>query len=192
MKIIKKTYDEQNELLLVDDIFEKMNVSDVYSHGQKVSCSDAGDYVSIDKDFSVGEGDEKLELKSGQIVSAYDDNELYQKIWDRTKGESDEYVCFENEKCTGYTYWDGHNHNTITVSVENGEPTHEICEGEEFEKMISEYDTAEKIKDVPGGEVWKSENFIYQKSFWQGHFEIASVETVEDYNFRISDYANQI
>lgn len=185
MNIIKKLNSEENTYLLVNDIFETMNVSGVYTNfGQKVGSANAGDYLSIEKDFSFEHNGETIECKKGEIVSAYENPEKYEAIWQQSKGKNNENVTFEYEKCTGYTFWNGQNFKTITVQVENGEPTHEICEGEEFEKIISEYETAEKVKDVTGGEIWKSENFYYKKSYWQGHFEVAEVESIEDYEMR--------
>jgi len=186
MQIIKSNYSEETMFLLVNDIFEKTKVSDTYAQfGQKVSSYDAGDYLSIDKSFDIVINEDEKHLEAGEIISAYNDSELYNAIWNLTKGENSGYVTFEYEYCSAFTFWDGHNFKTITSAVENGDATHEICEGEGFNKMISEYETAEKIGDIPGGEVWQSENFIYHKSFWQGHFEIAEVETIEDYNSRI-------
>jgi len=185
MQIIKKLNTDKDEFLLVGDIFQKTKVSDCYSNfGQKVSNYDAGDYLSISKPFKITVDEETTELKEGEIISADFNQELYSSIHKIKGGESDDEVTFEYEYCSAYTFWDGHNFKTITAAVENGEPTHEICEGEDFDKMISEYDTAEKIKNVPGGEILKSENFIYQKSFWQGHFEIATVETIGEYETR--------
>lgn len=210
MQIIKKLNSEENELLLVNDIFETMNVSDVYYSGQKTGEEAAGDYsiynqyASADhdciKDFvntlNASQDEEDylvsiLEISGDELLIPDSYDESYTDIITSIdEAKAHEFILNwekENaiyEKCTAHTYWDGHNFKTITVQVENGEPTHEICEGEEFEKMIAEYETAEKVKDVTGGEIWKSENFYYNKSFWQGHFEIAEVENIEDYEMR--------
>ena len=189
MQIIKSQHEENAKLLLVDIAWEELNISDTYdNYGQRVSSSDAGDHIAIGKTFEekfVNDDDEEVELKEGDVISAYDNSELFDWIWEKTKGKDNEYFEFHYQTVTGFNYWDGNNHKTIVIADSYNDPTHEVLEGEEYDQMIAEYETAEKIKEGFGTETLLSKNFVYTVSNFSGAFEVATVETIEDFEARI-------
>lgn len=204
MQIIKKQFEENEKLLLVNIAWEELNVSDTYDdNGQKIDSATAGDSLDLLTIKAVEIANKELKneddgydsLKEddlfsvGDNVSAYEDSAVYDNILTCLKSscvEGEDYALY-NETVTGYTYWDGHNNKTITIAQPNYEPSHKVLEGEEYDKMIAEYETAKEIKEGFGFRVLESENFIYTENNFAGTFEKAVVETIENYHWRIAE-----
>lgn len=190
MQIIKSQHEENAKLLLVDIAWEELNVSDTYdNYGQKVDSSDAGDCITLNSLQAVkywNEDDEEdVEENAGAIgetISAFDYPNSYEKI--TTELIEGEDYTYQKSIVTGFNYWDGNNHKTIIVADPISDPTYQILEGEEYEKMIAEYENKEQIAFEIGKRSYKSKDFVYTEIDFAGAFEIAEVELIEDYELR--------
>ena len=200
MKIIRQINTVNSKLLLVDEsIFEIMNLSDSYdSYGQQISCSDAGDSIEIITDHAVQDlqnnataAVENVVFK-GEIIRAFDDSVNYADIFDLIPISFDlaktiDYKIYR-KKVTGCTYLEDQNCKTIIIKHENGNPTHEIMKGAEYDIMIAEYNNADLLTEGFKTRILTSKNYEYKESKYQKrYFEIitiAEVETIHDFNFK--------
>lgn len=188
MKIIKSNSEENAKLLLVGEIFETLNMSDTYAeYGMQISAEDAGDSIEVLKDVNnfVWDGSYKTTLAKDDIITAFSDPELYRYLNNKYKGTDNEYFQFHKETVLGYTYHNGQIWKTITVDQPNGEPSHQIMEGELFDQIIAEYENAKQIDEGFGLKILQSKNFVYTESNFTGDFELATVETIEEYQYRL-------
>lgn len=80
-----------------------------------------------------------------------------------------------------YNYHDGHNWQTVTIDASHGEPTH-IRIGKEEEKMILRHYRVAKAKGWkdagPGLRKCSTSKFEFTESYWQGSWELATVESI--------------
>lgn len=190
MQIIKKQFEENEEVLLLVDIdWEQINVSDTYdNYGQQISSSDAGDSITLNSLKAVkiwsAEFDEYEENPQaiGESISAYDYPTAYEEII-TTLIENEDFT-YHRETVTGFNYWNGQNHKTITIATPNGEPTHEVLEGAGYQQMIAEYENTKFLSESFGLQTFLGENFVYSKSSFADDFEIAAVETIADFEER--------
>lgn len=123
---------------------ETLNVSDTYDqYGQKISASDAGDHLELLTETAVElandtwnevdaeDEDYVVKFTIGDIVSAYENSDVYREITNNCEEEVD-YNVFKST-CQGFNYWDGNNWRTIVTSSEDdGGVTHEIEDDEEI------------------------------------------------------------
>ena len=103
----------------------------------------------------------------------------------------------ENETFTevkGFTFWNGHNWQTITTSFDNGEPTHRIVDDK---TIAAELNKAIEEKEFEGEgfgcKIYRGNGYVVVDSFWNGtwsQFEIVPVSeyeaeqnTSKDYNY---------
>ena len=162
---------------------ETLNVSDCYDgNGQQISNADAGDnIVSLDEEEAEwlnthdedGDEVEKDEddtiYKVGDNLSAYEDRGMFSAFVFNFPDRE-----IEKETCEGFTYWDGHNFQTITVSVDNGEPTHYIEDDEETLNLLNEaveLAETENGEKKAGYENWKTEKMEINESPFQEAWE---------------------
>src|SRR3990167_8559695 len=164
-------------------VIKTLNVSDCYGqYGQQISNADAGDNImsldeaevlwlnTHDEDGDEVEKDEDDTIyKVGDNLSAYDCKSLFSAFVFNFPDRE-----IEKETCEGFTYWDGHNFQTITVSVDNGEPTHYIEDDEETLKLLNEaveLAETENGEKKAGYETWKTEKMEITESQFQDAWE---------------------
>jgi hypothetical protein len=127
------------------DKIETLNVSDCYdNNGQQVGAYNASDYISL-----TSEDAEILNKWCNTNAEKLDDEEGTKYCFvqgDIIMGDDFRFDIFTGTiskdsimrtTCKGFTFWNGNNHKTITVSVEHGEPTHSIVTDEKLIEKLN-------------------------------------------------------
>jgi len=109
------------------DRIETMPVSSSYDrYGQKISASDAGDYLELLNQDAVDAANNaaSVEFEAGDYVSAYEHAAAFNAVVNSCVRGID--YSLEETTFEGFTYWDGHNWQTVVVSSFDDNNTHEI------------------------------------------------------------------
>jgi hypothetical protein len=184
------------------DKIETLNLFETYDqHGQKVGHTNAGDYhldnsdgtyamqdciKAINEKFGIGLNDVDVTIiKNGEEFEV-DHNDMG---WNES--EVNDFIKEwrkENESLTeveGFTYWDGRNWKTITTSVDDGEPSHEVVSDE---KLVAELHDAIENKSFEvsgfGCDVYSHDQWAVIDSNWQGTWASYEIMSMIDYEYR--------
>lgn len=179
---LKTAYEFDGHYLAIHaDKIETLNVSDSYDNfGQKISASDAGDYLEINKDLAVEVDGELRQFSAGENVCAYDDRYAYDDLI-RTFEDGEEITIFRTE-FSGFNFWDGHNWKTVVVSSIDDQVTHEIEDDEEIIARLNEALENEEFESEGFG----TKNYRYKDakitySQFSGAWEYADITLDNDF-----------
>lgn len=192
--VIRKTNKIEDNLLIVkENWFKSINLCEAYdSYGQKSGCYQAGCYSldncasnalkdlkqEISEKFGIEENNiniiesgENFEIEAGDGEEfGFNEDAVNEFISDwREKNE------YHIEISDTYTFWNGNNHQTITISDEYGEPDYERIDEKEEEKILSDYENCSYECEGHGFRHYTGEKYNFAHSAWQGSFEIAIV-----------------
>lgn len=205
---LTKAYNEGETIYyaIPADKIETLNLFETYDgYGQLVGHYNAGDYA-IGNSASDAKADcekaieEKFNL-TGVIIS--DDNvySIYNEVVDYSFDDDSDFQKQvidindfieewkkENEtlaEVEGFTYWDGHNFQTIITRIDDGEPTHNVVNDE---SLVRELNDAIENKSFEakgfGCEVYSHDKWVVIDSNWQGTWELYQIMSLEDYAFK--------
>lgn len=196
--------EEQKYFAIEASKIETLNVSDTYSgYGQKVDAGDAGDHLELLTDKAVKIANDTynkehsdledydeyiIKFSKGDIISAYDFRSEYDAVVEQTV-EDDDYQPFK-ETCKGFTYWDGHNWQTITVEQENGAPSHSIVDEEDLTEELNEAITNKSFKEKGFGfDLYERGQWVITDGYYQGVWAAYEIEELAQYEAR-KEYQN--
>lgn len=162
--------------------FEKVDECETYTdYGQKVGCENAG-CNTLDNSYSTELHNSFL----ADVKSAGFEIEEDASLSDILNTENEELQAFieqwkkENEshsECTSYDYWDGHNWQSIVIENESGNTYYSELTEEEQLPILKEYENADFTNWESGFCTEETENYIFEKSQFQGYFGLASVQS---------------
>jgi len=179
-----------------EDRIETLNVSDCYAdYGQRISNSDAGDSLELLSERAVlianGESDEDdvNGHKIGDSIYAYDDSATFDLILeDKLLKEGEDY-SLNCDTCEGFTFWDGHNWQTITTSANNGEPSHSIVDDEELIKELNAaIENKEFEKEGFGRKIYTHDGWVVIDSYCQGEWAAYDIISSSEYEMNQANY----
>lgn len=173
-----KTTGEDPKLFIADVKFEYMPISDTYRFGQQISHSDAGDYLEFNKYTILDKDDEVTSFLQGEVVLAYNDPQLFNKIIENISKDS---YNLHQETVLAYNYWDGSNWKTLTLSGDS--PFLEFFHERSGFDIIEDYKDAQFLTESFGTQVLCSDQYVFTKHSFQGTWYIAMVQTTEEYHF---------
>jgi hypothetical protein len=170
-----------------EDRIEVMSVSVSYDdYGQKISASDAGDYLEIlsqkaaeianiewnDQD---AEGDDFVKkFKVGDTISAYERTLEFDAILSLCEEGVD--YKLEETQFSGFNYHDGHKWQTISVDSIDDNNSHEIEEDEEIiARLNAALENAEFESEGFGIETRRHEDAVVTYSQFQSAWEYATI-----------------
>lgn len=173
-------YPERNWLAISKGRIETLNVSDTYgNNGQIISNSDAGDSLELISEKSVKFANDKFneaneeyinKFKIGDFIYDYD----FGNEFDAVQGnciEGEDFVFYKST-VKGFNFWNGHSWETITVSVEEGEPSHELNEDEELENELNQViENMVFVKESHGKRQFETDEYIIIESAFADDFE---------------------
>jgi len=192
MKTIKNLLDDVVLLINDDDIINGY-LHDTYSeYGQQLSSYDAGDWCFEDAEF-MREAQAEAEKKLGnidwdlfeietigdteiEISSDEEDSDMAEKIQAIMNSWAEKnYAATE---ATYINYWDGHNYKSIVLSFGDCVSEEwELLSDEEAKEYVDLFDEAEFGDWERGIKTAIVGGYKIEKSQWEGHFEIASIES---------------
>lgn len=187
-------FGELNPWLVVNQEVETLKVSDTYgNYGQKVDACDAGDSIELLSSKAVEianrvalEYDEDAEsFEIGDFISACDNNDIYDDVLAAVSElkEFEDYTIWAST-VEGFNYWDGSNWQTVTVSCEVGEPSHEILTDDDLIKELDEaIDEKSFIKEGFGTRIYESEKYYIVENSFASHFELYEIYDKEETDF---------
>jgi len=172
---------------------EDIAVSDSFGNcGQKVSSADAGDYIEIFTPWAAvvanetwndenAEGEDFVErFTTGDNVSAYDHLFEFDAILEICE-EGVDYNLVK-EVLRGFTFWNGHNWETVSVDYEFGETTHEIEDDEETIAQLNDaIDNKEFISQGNGLTIYGFKDAEITESQYIDAWEIYSITLENDF-----------
>lgn len=172
--VLKNNFSEESEIVIAKkSAFEVINISETFNrYGQRVGNSNAGDHLSISKDFSLEIDEETVDFIEGQIISANDNHLYFTAI---LIGAPEDVFESHQETLIGYTYYDGHNYKTISIQVENGESTHTQLSEEESEKILKDYSSSKVVEQGLNSKVSEGDEFLFVEFNFQSNWELARV-----------------
>lgn len=173
-------YPERNWLAISKGRIETLNVSDTYgNNGQIISNSDAGDSLELISEKSVKFANDKFneaneeyinKFKIGDFIYDYD----FGNEFDAVQGnciEGEDFVFYKST-VKGFNFWNGHSWETITVSVEEGESSHELNEDEELENELNQViENMVFVKESHGKRQFETDEYIIIESAFADDFE---------------------
>jgi hypothetical protein len=170
MILVKLLYQEQEEdvLYLIDENrIETMPVSDTYNNdGLLLGSYGAGDSIEILSENLVAfankyeeENDSDFEWEIGQLVEAYYNTDLFDKIKSNKQLKQDKDYKLYQLTCKGYNYWNGKKYQSVILedSFDNSFVTHEIIDEDELLALVN--------KAVKEKEYVKEENGVIFYSY---------------------------
>lgn len=183
-KFLTENYNEgpTTYYAISEDRIEPINYSDTYDgYGQKVSSSDAGDYLYLDTDKAVevanrcaNKYEEYEEVSAdysiGAYISAYDERALYDDILDayNVYELTDSDIQINKSTVEGFNFWNGHNWRTITTGVGGYGPTHIVVSDETLIKELQEaVDNMKFTKHLPGLKIYSYGKYRIVESCFQ-------------------------
>lgn len=192
MKAIQNLLDDVVLLINDDDIINGY-LHDTYSeYGQPFSAYDSGDWCFQQEDF-LREAQKESEKKLGkidwdcfeietigdteiEISSDEEDNDMAEKIQTIMNDWAEKnYAATE---ATYINYWDGHNYKSIVLSFGDCvSEEYSQLDDEEAKEYIDLFNEAEFDDWNRGIKTAIVGGYKIEKSQWEGHFEIASIES---------------
>lgn len=170
MILVKLLYQEQEEdvLYLIDENrIETMLVSDTYNNdGLLLGSYGAGDSIEILSENLVAfankyeeENDSDFEWEIGQLVEAYYNTDLFDKIKSNKQLKQDKDYKLYQLTCEGYNYWNGKKYQSVILedSFDNSFVTHEIIDEDKLLALVN--------KAVKEKEYVKEENGVIFYSY---------------------------
>lgn len=193
-------YNSNNEkqiVLISEDQIESKNLCETYDdNGQECGCYNAGCYAINNSDSDFIKDLKKAISEKFGVLPDYDINSSTPDsgyiVWDDnveddelTNVDEDAINLFMNEwikentshcEATVFEYHDGSNWHSLAVSVEGVDPALEEVEEELNEKIIAEYNDADRTEFKMGKMVFESENFVFTVTQFASDWTIAEVE----------------
>lgn len=185
---------ERQLVIINEDQIETKKLCETYDeHGQQCGCYAAGCY-SLDNSESDFENDLRNAVeKEFGLLSAYNIMNTLGACVFEFEEEPDEtddtdveaiesfinaWVKENTSHCdaTVFEYHDGSNWHSLAIDVEGVDPALEEVEDELNEKIISEYEDAERTEFVMGKMVFESDSFIFTVTQFASDWTIAEVE----------------
>lgn len=149
-------------------------------YGQEVSHYDAGDNIELNSDKAVEianrvgrEGDSDATFEVGDYVSAYDNSDIFDDVYEALQNEASEedYTEFF-DTVEGFNFFNGSNWQTITVRDDFNEPTHELCDDQALiDRMNKAIEVMNFVKEENGKRFFETEDFEIVESAWASDFE---------------------
>lgn len=186
---------EDGKMYIADkSIFSELAISNCYGpYGQKISCADAGDYVEIlsseaaemVEEYRSEDGHAVSEVKKGAVITAYDDNDVFQMLFDTffLEENGEKHCAFSFEKWLAYTFWDGHNWKTITLTSPEV-PSFTEMVGDEPAKIIAEWENkGDDCEKEFGQEIYTCEKYEFTVSHFACSWALAEVEYADKITF---------
>ena len=160
--------------------FETVAISDTYDqYGQKVEAGNAGDHLVIlsEKAATIAAEEAEKEFAVNEIVAAFDNSTAYDAIVNHADTvEGTDYELYR-DTCKAYNYWNGNNWRTISIQMDNAEPTHTQLSDEEAAPILAAYEAAEFPHEYQSGyKVSEQDGYTFTKSQFAGAFYSAEVE----------------
>lgn len=193
--VIRKTNGMEDNLIVKENWFETINLCEAYDkYGQKIGCYQAGCY-SLENSASDALKDLKQSIFENfgiEDISIVECNSNFEvepddEIEEDKRVEIDKFIEnwrenneYHTEISDTYTFWNGRNHQTITLSNEYGEPDYERIDEKEEEKILSDYENCSYECEGHGFRHYTGEKYNFAHSAWQGSFEIAIVTEKEE------------
>lgn len=189
--ITENTYDNRPKpyLAIGANRIETLNDSDTYTnYGQQVSAYDAGDNIELKSENAIEmankialELDLEKEFNVGSFISAFEDgSELYDEI-KYSLTEDEDYVLYCST-LDGFNFWNGHNWQTVSVSCEFGEPSHELIDDEELEEELNNtIKESEFVKEGFGRKIYETDKYWIVDNYCEGHFEAYQIYNKEEF-----------
>lgn len=179
---LQHDHDNEGKYFAIDESkIETLNVSDSYDQfGQKISASDAGDYLEINQDieFVPDYQDESLKFEAGTNISAYEQGEDFDTIVNSFPG----YITLHRTTFQGFNYWNGNNHRTVSVDSIDDSHSHEIETDETIIARLNEaLENKEEHSAGPGTVTYRHKDVEIVKSNWQGHWEEYTITLDNDF-----------
>lgn len=202
---LTKAYNEGETIYyaIPDDKIETLNLFETYDgHGQLVGHCDAGDWHFGNSESNVVRECEKaiaekfdIYLGNIHIIREGDDNFIIEpgdgEGYGFDESAVNEFIKSwreENESLTevgGFTYWDGHNFQTIITRHDNNEPTHNILKDEALVRELNEAIENKSFEAKGFGcEVYSHEKWVVIDSNWQGTWASYEIMSLDDYAFK--------
>lgn len=191
---LKKADDSEDVYYAIDPAkIETMNLCDTYDQfGQKLGHTDAGDYHP-DNSYSPAYEEclkavaEKFVVNTEGAMFRGDEIEF-----EDDPGNLKEIQAFvtawieENqnlETCEGFTYWNGHNWQTIITACEQDSAiTHQVVDDETLAELAHAIESREFVKEAFGEKIYKSDNGYYViDSYVQGAWEAYRIVPEAEY-----------
>ena len=178
-----------------EDRIETLDVSDSYDQfGQRISSSDAGDYLEIlsqaaadvanqayNEDVEPGDEGFKVAFEVGENVNAYDQCAVFDAIIESDLQDGVDY----NLKCTqfdGFNYWDGSNWKTIVTNAPDGNETHEIEDDKGIIARLNEaLENEEFVKEGFGTKTFRYKDAEITYSQFSSAWEYAEITLDNDF-----------
>lgn len=173
------------------DRIESLAVSDSYDQfGQKISPSDAGDYLDLISDAAVSLANEidanygdveyedeaarPIRFKLHSVVSAFDDHDIFSQIVEKLEEGRD--YRLEETQFEGFNFWDGSNFKTIVVSSFDDNNTHEIEEDESIiARLNAALENGELVSEGFGTKTFRYQDAEIKYSQFQAAWEYAEI-----------------
>lgn len=185
---------------------EPLNLFETYDqYGQKVGHYNAGDYAidnsasdakahcekAIEEKFNLASiviDDEKVySIDNEEVDYSFDDESEFQKLVIDINEFIEEWKK-ENERFTevkGFTFWNGHNQQTIITKTDDGEPTHNVVDDDNLVRELKEAIENKSFEASGFGcEIYSHDNWVVIDSNWQGDWASYEIMSVVDYECR--------
>lgn len=183
----KEEYQDSGDIQVIYAIsqdIEEMEMADTYDRfGQAIDAGEAGNSVTLlsEKAVRFANQNSENEYSLYDVLSAYDADEMYQKIIDSSELKEDEDYEVFAEKVKGFNYWDGSNYQSVLIYAEHSEVEWEEVEGEEAQLLEEEIEEKEYIKDGFGKNLYESEKYWIVYNYCQGSFSSYELFLKEEY-----------
>jgi len=200
LMIIRNTMSD--ELLLVrEGWFETKKLCETYdNNGQQVGCYNAGCYafensscdihldfyIALSGNFGIGSLMDDNDLTSRDLVELLSDNEdsgifpefgKMVEFFENWKEENETHT----EISETYNYWNGNNHQTVTLDTDY--PTDlERIDSELEDEILEDYENCSSESESNGFIYYKGEKYGFVKSAWATSWEIATVSERDEEN----------
>lgn len=205
---LTKTHNEGETIYyaILEDRIETLNIFETYdNYGQLCGHYNAGDYTiennasdakadcekAIEEKFNLGgvviNDDKVYSIDNEEVYYSFDDDSDFQKLVisinefiEEWKNENE---CYSEVK--GFTFWNGHNFQTIITKIDDGEPTHNVVDDEDLVKELNEAIENKSFEAAGFGcDVYSHNNWVVVDSNWQGDWASYELMTVDDYENR--------
>lgn len=188
LKLANDHNNEKKYFAIDETKIEELNVSDSYDqYGQRISTSDAGDYLEINETVTIetesdwiDEPNEIETFEAGTNVTAFDQHEAFAALIE--KYEDGKEVTLHETKFSGFNYWDGHNWRTVSVSSVDDSHEYEIETDETIVARLNEaLENKEEYSTGPGTVTYRYKDIEIVESNWQGHWEEYTITLDNDF-----------
>jgi hypothetical protein len=185
MKTYKLNNEEGSLVIMDEDRFETKDLCECYDrYGQQNGCTDSGCYAisnnycdakkeclsAVKSKFGVD-----VEIEDGLVTVDDEENKEITSFVEEWKRENEVHVDVQ-----AYTFWNGHNHETLVLKTDIWEPNIEEADEALSKKIISEFEKCEFDDWKFGKCTVKSGGYMFTKTQYCDDPYIARVEETED------------